>query len=279
LAVIAVTIPATSASAATLTYLRFENASDVAEVTTGTATDPEVYFSYSGNGVTMIPASGATSNFPNPIPQNSLANTSTWDTGNRGGVISTASNDYNVTTFSFEAFFNAGTGSGNNTFIASRWGADDSWGVGIGNDAATASTNIPDGNVFFLYYNGSANQIVDTGINLARGLDHYLGITVDSTGANSVLTVYYQDDLSTSPTVQSQTFNLNGTVASATVDANFAIGSLSTGTSNGWIGYLDEVRMSDTVLAQDDLLAVVPEPATMGLLAMGGIALLRRRRR
>lgn len=45
----------------------------------------------------------------------------------------------------------------------------------------------------------------------------------------------------------------------------------------GFRGYLDEFRISDTALTPDQFL-IVPEPGTMGLLGLGGLALLAMRR-
>lgn len=43
-------------------------------------------------------------------------------------------------------------------------------------------------------------------------------------------------------------------------------------------GYLDEVRISDTALNTGDFIMVVPEPGSFALAALGGLAMLRRRR-
>ncbi|MGE4285486.1 MAG: LamG-like jellyroll fold domain-containing protein [Phycisphaerae bacterium] len=42
-------------------------------------------------------------------------------------------------------------------------------------------------------------------------------------------------------------------------------------------GYMDNVRFSDTTLATDQLVALVPEPATMALLGLGGFLIRKRK--
>lgn len=55
-------------------------------------------------------------------------------------------------------------------------------------------------------------------------------------------------------------------------------GDRTIGGNNGtFSGYLDEFRISDTALTPDQFL-IVPEPGTMGLLGLGGLALLAMRR-
>ena len=45
-----------------------------------------------------------------------------------------------------------------------------------------------------------------------------------------------------------------------------------------WAGWLSDVRIYDQALTYDDVMTTVPEPATIALLGLGGLALLRRRR-
>jgi len=45
-----------------------------------------------------------------------------------------------------------------------------------------------------------------------------------------------------------------------------------------WYGLLSDVRIFDQALTNSEVTAIVPEPATIALLGLGGIAILRRRR-
>ncbi len=61
---------------------------------------------------------------------------------------------------------------------------------------------------------------------------------------------------------------------------NFSLGRGLYNSGHGdraW-GFIDEVRISDTALDTSEFLAVVPEPSTVALGLLGGLALLRRRR-
>lgn len=81
---------------------------------------------------------------------------------------------------------------------------------------------------------------------------------------------------------------INGVLmASFTLSAN-ASGSYTFGTGGfwdsgigPWRGYLDEFRISDEALLPSQFLnyAAVPEPGTLGLLALGAVALIWRRKR
>ena len=62
-------------------------------------------------------------------------------------------------------------------------------------------------------------------------------------------------------------------------DCDFFIGRANrTKTSRSFAGELDEVRVYNRVLGAGDIQALVPEPATMILLGLGGLGLIRRKR-
>lgn len=80
---------------------------------------------------------------------------------------------------------------------------------------------------------------------------------------------------------------INGVLANSSTDAaaptmrrlvNADIGSYWGGYSSFFDGFIDDVRIYDHALSQSEIQAVIPEPATLLLLGLGGLALLRKRR-
>jgi hypothetical protein len=58
------------------------------------------------------------------------------------------------------------------------------------------------------------------------------------------------------------------------------IGTETPGYNSGRVlrGYVDDVRIYNTALSQEQIMQIVPEPATITVLGIGGLTLLRRRR-
>ena len=72
-----------------------------------------------------------------------------------------------------------------------------------------------------------------------------------------------------------------GALPSSTDGPYIFAGSVETGDrqiGRGFRGYLDEFRISDEALTPEQFLNAVPEPGTLGLLALGGLALFAVRR-
>jgi hypothetical protein len=104
----------------------------------------------------------------------------------------------------------------------------------------------------------------------------------DDNVATSTAT-FYVNGVSVGTVLGTQTQNPN------TLGTQFALGRrVSTTAANGtvpWSGGVDELALYDTALTPVQIAAhyaaantAVPEPASLGLLALGGLAALRRRR-
>jgi hypothetical protein len=110
--------------------------------------------------------------------------------------------------------------------------------------------------------------------------DYYVAVSFDIATDDAI---FYWQDLTGAGTLQSQTVSLAVDATSLgdpTLD--FTIG-YSAGSDKRWDagGFIDSVRLSDSVLSQSELLVSVPEPSTIALMfgAAAGLFVMVRRRR
>ncbi|MBN2211327.1 MAG: PEP-CTERM sorting domain-containing protein [Sedimentisphaerales bacterium] len=132
----------------------------------------------------------------------------------------------------------------------------------------------------------------------ADGLDDYQTTSISSTDwAHVVMTVEWEEDVEGQPySLVTRKCYLNGDLLDTETGIAYAplpdvtLGSFSAGCRQGttspryFKGWIDDVQYYDEVISDADVAymyanpgSVVPEPATLVLLVMGGVAFLRRR--
>ncbi|MCD4824561.1 MAG: LamG domain-containing protein [Phycisphaerae bacterium] len=253
---------ASVAQAATVGYWRFED-------TPGYLEDSSTY----NNDLTAAgdPTHDTLSNlgvsFDNPIPQTSAANAKAVSLDRIGDYYHCADQtEFTVTAFTIEAYVR--WSGGNTGYVASHYdyaNNDRSWGLYFDRGSNTMRA------VFSS--NGTSSTTIASGISVAGATDYFVAMSFDVSGNVE----FYLKNLSAgtwnTATVSHSLTSLNDT------DGNFDIGAIGNGHADTlWHGVIDEVRFSNDVLGQDDMLAM-PEPATMTLLLLGLPLALRRRRK
>lgn len=266
-----------SANAATLVHYRMGD-------------DTSLVTDSSGNGhslsstatETVIPATGDGSAFSNPIPNTGDSNTSMASfSGSQNMAV--ADPFGSLTAFTAEAYINLAGFKSGTQYVMSQWSTSTngrSWGIGVASSSGTGTASANE--LYLLMGTGSSgSEVVPLGLTLTLDTDFYIALTYDGTTGTNDINLYYQD-LTNSSSLMSSTISSGITTSINNTSGVFRVGAYgaSNSANSYWGGNIDEVRVSDTILAQNDLLAV-PEPSSFALIS-GLLALLcvnRRHRR
>jgi len=276
----AVLAQSTAAQASTVGYWRFE---DSPGFTADSGDYGYALTAVSNPSPSALPETGRGSAIHNPIPQNAWTNAQAADLDGNDMFTHPDEAPFSVGDFTIEAYVHADF---------------DDYLRGIAGQATSASgqrawmfaanpESSGDG-LIRLHLSSSGNYENDYYApdgSFQAGKDYYVAasVQVDSGGAgdDGVITFYWQN-LTDGGALHSATV-AHGKSSLRNSTAPLHIGAwYSNGTQRGWIGLIDEVRLSDEVLAPHRLLANVPEPSGLAVamgLAMAGLSALGRRKR
>jgi len=257
MALVVLVVATTIAAADTVVYYRFEDGG---------------FLSYDSgpNGIHMnltnppptqytLPGSGAGSAFHDPVPQTSATNTyaGQFDSTAGHGMAYWDDPVFAFQQFTVEAYINIASSSLSTRYVASQWDTEDdqrAWGFGVcgPNDIGGIEGSAND--LMLLVTDDGTAQLDRTfflsGFDLSEGEDWYVAASYDPTDQASGIKFYAQN-LTTGAPMQTTTL---GHTLTQLFDSTaiFEVGRY--GGSPRWTGLLDEVRISDTLLAPSELL-------------------------
>ncbi len=273
LALAGLTLFLSTAQAATIGYWRFESDNWLADSsgndrTLSTASTSSPTLADQTPVYTAIPGAGDGSDFPSVVPQNGLSNTGMAytqpNTALRPGYFYTDSTGVELDSFTYESYFTK-TGNATHMYLGSQWGAgsDRAWSIRITGASIIVALS-EDGT--------TTDYTQDTGFDVTNNTDYYIAVSFDGSNKTDGLSIYLQD--LTNETAM-QTASFDHTIDSLNYSGiDIHVGGYNTDIARAFYGNLDEVKLSDTVLSQSELLIAIPEASTLSLFAFAGLALV-----
>ena len=272
-------MPVVHVSAATVGYWRFEDS-------------PGFLADSSGNSNTLstvgtpvqeaIPGSGNGSTFSNPIPLTGATNTDM--ASNNSSSNFTISGSFNLLDdFTIEAYVNKDNQTTGTQYFVSQWRATAggrAYAFGVGGSSSAGGGAISPNEMFLLLSdNGNDTIIVSSGLTLNVDTDYFVAVSFDESDQATGVNFYAQDLTNDGPLMTAKLGHSIDSLSDGSA-SNFRIGAFGSGTGDSISqlqGVIDEVRLSDTALSQNELL-IVPEPASLILLLAGAGLTFRRSR-
>lgn len=243
--------------AETIGYWRFESGANFLKDSGPNGLD----LSVSGSPAPVflaLPEAGSGSAFDDPIPQTGQDNDGAANFGNAttGGWLSHADAvSFLLHDFTVEVYFNRDQ-NGTSPSLVSQYNSTGnlrSWLFGVRREASY------DNKLFLQLSSAGGTPISIDSTFSASNLDHdyYAAVSFDESEHTGGVT-FYLKDLTAGTPLQVET--RNHTLASLfDSSADFTIGAV-TGGGNRFPGVIDEVRLSNSILGESELLVSVPEP-------------------
>ncbi len=270
-----------STQAATQGYWRFESGGFLSDSSGNGHT-----LSTSGTAPvqTVIPATGSGSSFLTTIPQTGSSNARYADNTGANGHFFVA-DPFSVTNFTLEAFADKKTVQTTGTqYLVSQWtsaGNQRSYAFGISGSSGVGSSSTANELFLLLSQTGSNTIIINSGMFLSLNTDYYTGVSFDLSNTASGIK-FYSQNLTSGGSLQTSTVGHSLTALNDSTTL-LRIAGFDANDTNRLNGLIDEVRISDSVLAPSQLLVTaVPEPNTTFAVLLGGVVMLlvyRRRSR